>query len=136
MDPLTFFGFISSACSIASFLISSDLKATTQTVRGFLSKIPENYRDDISSEEGLKLVNLLIIDPELLDDLTDDVHNYEKDYRRCLRRGKSPQERDRCDRRAERGICETLNRIMDKNEEEIPTEYLRTRWSSHRCVRY
>ena len=136
MDPITFFGFVGSACSIASFLISSDLRATAANVREFLSEVPAKFHDDLVSDEGLDLVNLLVIDQNLLDDLTDDVQNSETEYRKCLRKGKTPQQRDVCDRRAERRICETLNRIRDRNDDQIPTDYLRDRWTSYGCVRY
>jgi hypothetical protein len=136
MDPITFFGFVVSACNIASFLISSGLRATATNVQEFFAEVPTKFHDDLVSDDGLELINLLVIDQDLLDDLIDDLRNSETEYRKCLRKGKTPQQRDACDRRAERRICETLNRIQDKNKDQLPTDCLRGRWTSYQCVRY
>lgn len=136
MDAGSVFTFLASASTIASLLISADLKVTVRNVREFLSRVPREFREDLSSEEGIELINLMVIDPDLLGDLTGEVQKSERDYRRCLRKGKTPQERDRCDRRAERAICEALNRIRDRNDNDIPTEFLKKRWESYRCVPY
>ena len=92
--------------------------------------------DELTSDEGVKFINLLVMDPDLLDSLEADVKDSETEYNKCLRNGKSPQERDACDKRAERRICETLNRIKDRNDDDLVTDYLRNRWKSYRCIRY
>jgi len=137
MDPITLFTFLGSATSIASFLISLGRKEVTQeTIGVYREHIPEEYWKDLSSREGLDLINLLIIDSDLLEDLTGDVQSHKREYRRCLRKAQIPTERDACDRQVERGICETLNRIMDRNGGKLPTNFLEDTWISYACVRY
>lgn len=134
MDALSLFGFVSSSCSIASFLISSDLRSTIENVRKFLSEVPAKYHRELTTPEGVDWIGLLVIDPDLLDDLVERVRTSEKEYRECIRSSSSAQERDSCDRRAQRNVCETLNRIRDRNQDVLPTDFLRKRWESYRCI--
>jgi len=138
MDPITFFGLIGSVCSIASYLSSINQEASSNNINDYISDIPEKYREDIISDEGIAFINLLIIDNELLNDLIKDVQVSENAYRDCLRiaRGQRSQVRDGCDRKAERLICETLNRVMDRNDSVLPTEFLKARWISYQCARF
>lgn len=137
MDPILLFNFLGSAASIASLLISLGRKEVTlETIREFREQIPEKYWQDLTSEEGLRLITLLVIDPDLLDDLTRDVQSAQSEYRRCLKIAQTSTARDGCDRRVERRICETLNRIMDRNEDKLPTDFLENTWTSYRCVRF
>ena len=95
----------------------------------------EALRDEAQSADGLRLINLLVIDEGLLKTLTDQVRKAIAAYDRCLKRGKTRQDRNACDVRAERDVCEALNRIMDRNEDKIPGDFLNGQWKSFRCVR-
>ncbi len=137
MDPISLFNFLGSVASIASLLISLGRKEITlETIEEFREQIPQKYWKDLTSEEGLGLIALLVIDSDLLDDLTQDVQSAQGEYRRCLKRAQTSTARDACDRRAERRICETLNRIKDRNNDKLPTDFLRNTWTSYRCMRY
>ena len=137
MDPILLINLLGSAASIASLLISVNREVVTpETIEEFREQIPQKYWKDLTSKEGLGLIALLVVDPDLLDDLTQDVQSAESEYRRCLKRAKTPTARDACDRRGERRICETLNRIMDRNDDKLPTDFLRDTWTSYKCARY
>lgn len=143
MDPLTAIALISAACSIASYLKAYNRDVTLPNILEFLPRVDtggqaalSSSQAELTSESGLQLIHFLVINPDLLEELTQHTKNSEKDYINCLRRAKRSQERDRCDRIAERSICETLNRIMDRNDGRLPTEFLIRLWASYNCVRY
>ncbi|MEK6372732.1 MAG: hypothetical protein AABO58_08550 [Acidobacteriota bacterium] len=121
--------------AIATFLISEQLPVTIESIKRFFAPRGIAPPADVTSPEGVAFVNLLVIDPDLLDDLTEQTQDGVKRYRQCLKQASQPQERAACDRKAEKDVCDTLNRIKDRNEDQLPTNYLDKQWKSFGCVR-
>ena len=133
MDTLTL-DYIKTATAVATFLVSGRLEATVTNIRDYFRSRPSPLAATFEQPKEVAFVAKLVINPDLLDDLTQDVQGSITDYRDCLNASTRPQERDACDRRAERRVCETLNRIRDRNDDELPTDYLNDQWTSYRCV--
>jgi hypothetical protein len=131
----TILGYIDTAVKVATFLISERLPATVNNIKSFFTKKNEKQPTNFNPEDAKDFVALLVIDPELLGDLTKKVKKGLIDYRECLKKAVRRQESAACDSRAEQSVCDQLNRIMDKNEDVLPSEYLRNQWASFRCVR-
>lgn len=127
--------YIDTAVAVATFLMSERLPATIENIRAFFRRTAREQPSAFTPEEGQGLVSLLIIDPELLRDLSDIVKRAIEKYRACLRAAARPQESDACDRRAERDICDALNRIRNRNNGDLPTDFLQNQWASYGCVR-
>ncbi len=127
--------YIDTAVGVATFLVSERLPATVENIRAFFRRERLEPPTGFSPEEAQGLVALLVIDPDLLDDLTDKVRGAIDSYRSCLRKASRPQENDACDRRAERDVCDTLNRIKNRNKDNLPTDFLNNQWESYGCVR-
>jgi hypothetical protein len=123
------------AVSVAQFLVSERLAVTIDNIRSHFRQRGEAVPDDLESAEGAKLVEVLVIHPDLLDDLQKDTQSAIGSYRKCLERAQKPQEKAACDRRAERHVCDTLNRIRDRNNDELPTDFLQAQWASFDCAR-
>ncbi len=137
MDPILLFNFLGSAASIASLLVSLGSKeVTTETIEKLRERIPKKYWNDLISQEGAALISLLIIDKDLFNFLIHNIKSTQIEYRRCLNRARTPVARDACDQQATRKICEILNRIKDRNNDKLPTDYLQNIWASYRCMRY
>lgn len=134
MNPLTL-EYIKTGVEVATFLLSERIPATVESVRRYFRRHPNPLASQFEREQEVRLLKNLVIDPGLLGDLREDVEKAIKTYRECLRKASRPPERDACDRRAERNVCEFLNRIRDRNNEELP-DFLQNEWVSYRCVRY
>lgn len=135
MNTLTL-DYIRTATTVATFLISQQLAATASNIRNYFRGHSEPLAPLFEQPEEVAFVGKLVIDRELLRGLTADVSESVKAYMDCLHHSRTPQERDGCDRRAERRVCETLNRIRARNQGQLPTDYLRHQWESYGCVLY
>jgi hypothetical protein len=127
--------YIDTAVRVATFLFSERLPATVQNIRAFFTRQKAEPPPGFSPDEAAGLIALLVIDKDLLDDLTGIIRDAIERYRTCLRRAARPQESDACDRRAERDICDSLNRIRNRNKDNLPTDFLKSQWDSYGCVR-
>jgi hypothetical protein len=130
--------YIDTAIKVAQFLISSDLRATVQNIGGYFERTDTVAPDGFEPDKAQNLISALtIIDPRILSVLRDQVDRAISKYATCLQRSITSQERDACDRRCERAVCETLNRLMDRNGGGLPhDEYLEAQWMSFGCIRY
>lgn len=126
---------IATTVAVAKFLISKDLATTVENIRAYFSKRDEPMPKELTTPGGVALVQLLVIDPDLLDELDKQTRDGVSAYIKCLQRAQRRQEKDRCDRLAEKDVCDTLNRIRDRNDGELPTDYLEDQWKSFGCVR-
>ena len=120
--------YIDTAVGVATFLMSERLPATVESIRAFSRRERREPPAGFSPDEAQGLVALLVIDPGLLDDLTDRIRGAIDAYRSCLRKAERPQENDACDRRAERDVCDALNRIKNRNMGNLPTDFLNNQW--------
>ncbi len=129
--------YIDTAVAVATFLVSERLPATIENIQSFFSRSRRERPASFRPEEAQGLVTLLVIDPDLLDDLATRVGDAITSYRACLRNAPPfrPQESAACDRRAEIAVCDAINRVQDRNNDVLPTDYLRDQWQSFRCVR-
>jgi hypothetical protein len=127
--------YINTSIAIATFLISERLPATIETIRSYFVRKEERAPEGFLPEEAQSFISLLVIDKELLDDLTEKVKNSIDDYRDCLRKATRRQERDACDSRVEKDVCDNLNRIRGRNKGDLPTDYLNNQWDSFGCER-
>ncbi len=127
--------YLNTAVTVAAFLISDDLKVTVENIRSYFEKFPNNYSKLFESEQERTLI-ALIIDEGLLDDLTEKINDAIEDERTCINQASTGQEYDACERRAEKKVCDPLNYIKDRNDEDLPTDYLNEKWKSYGCLRY
>lgn len=127
--------YINTAVAIATFLISNDLKATVENVRQYFAVQKEPLDSTFLQVDEIKFVAKLIIDDDLLRELSDLANGAIHRERNCLKKATDAQSRDACARRAEKDVCDLLNRILDRNQDELPTEELKKRWLSYRCAR-
>lgn len=127
--------YIDTAVAVATFLVSERLPATVESIRSFFRREEREPPPGFSPDEAQGLVALLVIDPGLLGDLTGKVRGAIDSYRNCLRNALRTQENDACDRRAERDVCDALNRIRNRNKGDLPTDFLINQWDSYGCVR-
>ena len=132
---VTVLSYIDIAIKVATFLVSERLPATVNNIMAYFSRNKTTPPAVFQAEEARGLVALLVIDPGLLDHLTGTVSAASQAYMTCLRDASTVQEKAACDRRAERDICDTLNRIRDRNADDLPTGYLRNQWTSYGCIR-
>jgi hypothetical protein len=128
--------YINTAATVAGFLISQDLKVTIENVRDFFRRNPSNLSTQFERPQELAFLQRLVIDPELLEELTGEVPGAIGAEIKCLKAARTHQAKDACGRRAEKSVCDALNRIQDRNHDDLPTEYLKDRWNSYRCVRF
>ncbi|HEX8412247.1 MAG TPA: hypothetical protein VF883_25590 [Thermoanaerobaculia bacterium] len=127
--------YINTFVTIATFLISERLPVTIENIRAFFEPRGITPPADITTPDALRFVELLVIDEALLEQLTEQTEEGVKSYTKCLKAAATPQQRAACDRRAEKDVCDTLNRIRDRNEDKLPTDYLDKQWRSFGCVR-
>ena len=126
--------YIDTAVGVATFLMSERLPATVENIKAFFKREKREPPPGFSPDEAQGLVALLVIDPDLLKDLTERVRKAIEVYRKCLKKATRTQENDACDRRAERDVCDTLNRIKNRNKGNLPTDMLQNQWDSFGCV--
>jgi len=127
--------YIDTAIGIATFLISDRVPVTVTNIRNFFRVQKREPPQELDIDDVTPLIALLVIDPELLGVLNDKVKKAIGAYKDCIRVASRPQEDAACDRKAERDVCDSLNRIMDRNDGELPTRYLQNQWKSFGCVR-
>ena len=127
--------YLNLAIALVAFLISNDLSVTVANIREYFRRNPNPLGVRFEQPQELALLNL-IIDKGLLDRLTDKVKDAIDDETNCIKNAKTGQEMDGCARKAEKAVCDSLNYIRDRNNEDLPTDYLNDSWSSYRCVRY
>lgn len=125
--------YMNTAISLAAFLVSSDLKATVQDFRFYFEKYPSKLAAKFEAKKELEFVAQLIIDPTLLEELRGRVEGAIDDEVKCLRIAVKPQQMDACARKAERSVCNALNYIRERNEDELPTDFLKEKWRSYGC---
>lgn len=126
--------YVTAAVAVAKFLVSQNLKATVSDIRKYFEARGELPPEGLADPDAVEFVALLTINRDLLSDLEAAANEGVTRYRDCLKKASKRQERDACDRRAERDICETLNRIKERNQGHLPTKHLRDQWSSFGCV--
>lgn len=134
-EPISVLTYISTAVAVARFLTSEELATTIENIREYFARLGDRTPPDLDTPDALGLIELLVIDSELLDDLSRQIDRGVGAYRKCLSKASTVHERAACDRRAEKDVCDTLNRVMDRNDDELPSNYLRDQWTSFQCVR-
>lgn len=128
--------YIDTAIGVATFLMSERLPVTIENIRSFFRRKKVEKPEIFDPEEAKDFVaSLITIDPIILNVLNDKVKDAIASYADCLRQAISPQENAACDRRAERSVCDTLNRLMDRNIGVLPSDYLKNQWAAFGCVR-
>ena len=134
-NPASVLEYVNTAIAVASFLTSERLPATIESIKSYFSRRRETEPSEGFSKEAKDLIALLIIDPDLLKILEQKIRAALTGYRKCLISASTPQESDACDRTAERAICDTLNRIKNRNNGSLPGDFLSNQWNSFGCVR-
>ncbi len=141
MGPIEALQLFAAACSIASYLKDNGLDVELINIRSAIQNTDAGSASNetiriLESVDSITLINLLVIDPELLKTLRGLVDDAQKDHSTCMSNaGKSIAERDKCDILAQRDICDLLNRIRDRNDDELPVAELMNLWTSWKCVR-
>lgn len=127
--------YINTAVTLASFLVSQDLQATAENVRSFFRRNPSDLANKFEQTHELAFVAKLVIDPELLEELSGSVADAIGEEVDCYSKATTPQKKDACARKAEKSVCDSLNRIKDRNNDDLPTSDLYNAWESYRCER-
>lgn len=133
-SPVSVLQYIDTAVAVATFLVSERLPATIETIKRYFSHKGKEEPTEKFAEKSQGLIQLLVIDPGLLSTLKDKIKSAIEAYKACLSTASRPQENDACDRRAERDICDTLNRIKSRNNGVLPDHELDNQWQSFGCV--
>jgi hypothetical protein len=131
MEPLSVLQVIATAVSVAKFLVSKELAVTVKNIRAYFG--PKPPPPQFADQQAVNFINLLVIDRELLDILDKQTRDAIIEYGSCLKRAKSAGHRFACDRRAQQDVCETLDRIRQRNAGNLPTDYLDKQWKSFDC---
>lgn len=127
--------YIDTAIGVATFLMSDRLPVTVNNIRNFFRFQKKEPPENFDIDDATPLIALLVIDPGLLEVLEGKVKNAIGAYRDCIKAANRPQEDTACDRKAERDVCDSLNRIMDRNDGVLPSQYLQKQRKSFGCVR-
>lgn len=132
---------IASLITIALFFRDIGLPQTTSGVpdaeamrRAMASQLGEAEQVALEMPGALEVVALLIIDPDLLDDLKRRVEDCIAKYRRAMGAGGPRGQQDVADKQAERCVCDALNRIKRRNDGKLPGGRFLDWWKSYRCV--
>jgi hypothetical protein len=130
--------YMDTAIKVTQFLLSDNLKATVQNIRGYFQKSDTAVPEGFVPEKAINLISALsIIDARILGVLRGQIERAISEYATCLQNSSTQQERDARDRRSERAVCEALNRLMDRNGGYLPKdEFLENQWVSFGCIRY
>ena len=131
MEPISVLSIVATAVSVAKFLVSERLAVTVTNIRAYFRDTPPP--PPLTEPQAVGLINLLVIDPGLLDILDKQTRDAIASYGNCLKAATSTGQRFACDRRAQQDVCETLDRIRQRNAGEIPTNYLKQQWQSFNC---
>ena len=128
--------YIDTGIKVAEFLISERLPLTINNIRSFFNRTEDEKPLYFDPNEVKDFVgSLMKIDSRILEVIGDNINDAIDNYAICLKSANGRQEKNACDIRAERAVCDSLNRIMDKNNDELPSEYLKSQWDSFRCIR-
>lgn len=136
ITPTNALEYIRTAVAVATFLMSERLPVTIQNIKSYFTKLLKERPEEFDEEDAQELISILVIDKDLLEDLKKNIGGDIKEYRECLKKADTNQERDACDRKVERSLCDTLNRIRNRNKGVLPTGHLRDQWDSFGCVAY
>ena len=124
---------------IAKFLTSDGLRATVSSIRDFFStsrgqRIPPEVQTVFLTDEGIAFIGtLMTISQPILDYVTEEIEQAEADYVTCLRSSTTPGQRNKCDRDAEKYICETLDRAKNRNGGVLPDPFDPV-WTRYGCA--
>ncbi|AGC77940.1 hypothetical protein LX97_03386 [Nonlabens dokdonensis] len=128
--------YIETGIKVADFLISERLSSTVENIRSFFDKKEIDKPSNFDLNEAKDFIDSLMqIDMRILDTIRKDINEAIKKYTECLKDAINRQEKNACDIRAERAVCDSLNRIMDRNGDNLPSKYLKNQWKSFKCVR-
>lgn len=124
---------------IAKFLTSSGLRATVASIRDFFAtprarQIAPEVQTIFLTDEGIAFVGtLMTIGQPILDYVTEEIERAEAGYVACLRSSTTPGQRNKCDRDAEKLICETLDRAKNRNGGVLPAPFEPV-WTRYGCA--
>lgn len=132
----TILSYIDTAISIATFFMSEKIPVTIDNIRSYFGRRDQEIPAYFDIEDANNLIQNLIIHPEILEVLQFKVKDALTIYKQCLLKAKKQQENHACDVRAEREVCDILNRILDRNNNKLPSKILQNHWVSFGCVRF
>ncbi|WP_143738382.1 hypothetical protein [Erythrobacter colymbi] len=131
---------LGSLASIASLAQQIGLSATSDgrpDVSDFIRRVRASLtpaqRNALSIKGADEIVGVLIIDPGLLKEIRKQIEGCIERYKKAMSHP-SQAERSVADTRAERCVCEFLNKIKRRNDGELPAGQFRDWWKSYRCV--
>ncbi|MEP1422607.1 MAG: hypothetical protein ABJK59_12625 [Erythrobacter sp.] len=137
LEILSVFGSLSSIAALLNqrrgqlgFAQNLDIPAQIEAVEDELN---DRQRRALSLQGAEEIISLLVIDEDLLRDLTMQIEKCIHSYRMALR-GPNRRYRERADRQAERCVCEALNRIRQRNQGTLPPGRFSDWWISYRCL--
>ncbi|MDH7447141.1 hypothetical protein [Aquimarina sp. 2201CG14-23] len=128
--------YIDTGIKVAEFLISERLSLTVENIRSYFDRKEVEKPSNFDPKEAKEFVgSLMKIDQRILDVISDNINDAIENYVLCLKDANGRQEKNACDIRAERAVCDSLNRIMDRNDDDLPSEYLKNQWKAFKCIR-
>ena len=125
--------YIDTAIGLATVLMSDRLAATEENIEACLRREESGPPPEFSPDEAQAFVALLVIEPDLLYDLTTLVHKAKDTHNLCMEKAALAHEWEDCARQTGRSICEILNHIRNRNEGKLPTGALTDQWESFGC---
>ena len=127
--------YINTAVALATFFIAEDLRVSISNVRSFFRSKPSRLAPEFEKLDAIEFLTQLVIDEELLKELSGQVSGAIDDEKQCVKKAKSGSQMDACERRAERAVCNSLNYILNRNDDKLPTKYLQDKWTGYHCER-
>jgi len=125
--------YIDTAISLATFLMSDRLAATEENMETYFQLEESERPPEISLAEVQPFVAQLVIEPDLLYDITTIVHKAKDANKLCLGKVSLESEGEICDLQVARSICDVLNHIRNRNEGKLPTDILENQWELFSC---
>ena len=106
-----------------------------ERIEPLLSFHPQNlaWKARLDTPGAVDVIRILIIDPEYYEVVIKEIRRARDKEMRGMAENPNRSDRDVEEKRAERLICEFLNRIRRRNDGEIPDGECHKWWVSYRC---
>jgi hypothetical protein len=113
--------------------MSDRLAATEENMEAYFRLEESERPPEFSLVEVQPFVAQLVIEPDLLYDITTIVHKAKDANKLYLKKASLESEGEICDLQVARSICDVLNHIRNRNEGNLPTDVLENQWELFSC---
>lgn len=132
-DAASVLEYIDTAIGLATFLMSDRLAATEENMETYFQLEKSERPPEFGLAEAQPFVALLVIEPDLLFDITTIIHKAKDANKLCMEKAALESESENCDSEVANSICDVLNHIKNRNEGSLPTGILSNLWKLFSC---